>query len=108
MFLSVFCALDIQYARHFWIATKAFACLQVSSADIMFFAMFNGLFVDEGKAEAPKELKGPLLDLYNRVMNLPNIKAWIDSRPATKLWSHFLHMTTASEVQNKNVVRVLC
>lgn len=58
---------------------------KVSSADIMFFAMFNGLLVEEGKAVAPKELKGPLLDLYNRVMNLPNIKAWIDSRPATKL-----------------------
>ena len=55
---------------------------QLTYADISFFDFFNN-FLAKGKETVPKELDNyPLLvDHYNRVLNVPEIKAWVEKRP---------------------------
>lgn len=65
--------------------TKLFLfSLQLTYADISFFDFFNGYSVG-GQPTVPEELqKFPLLaEHYNRVLNVPEIKAWIAKRPAS-------------------------
>ena len=68
--------------------------LQLSYADISFVEFFNNLSLlvkkqkDEGKPAVPdlEELfkKFPLLDgHYKRVLDVPEIKAWVEKRPAS-------------------------
>ena len=61
---------------------------QLSYADVTFFDVFNS-FMANGKQEVPDQLKPfPLLvEHYNRVMNIPEIKAWIEKRPKTDIWA---------------------
>ena len=52
-------------------------------ADITFFNMCNAFA--EGKSIVPKQLSEyPLLvEHYERVLNVPQIKGWIEKRPKT-------------------------
>ncbi|XP_068737236.1 probable glutathione S-transferase 9 [Montipora capricornis] len=56
---------------------------KLTYADITFFDFFNSIL--GGEKEAPKELdKFPLLkEHYYRVLNVPEIKAWVENRPKT-------------------------
>ena len=56
---------------------------QMTYADMTFFNMCN-VFA-EGKPIVPKQLSEyPLLvEHYKRVLNVPQIKAWIEKRPKT-------------------------
>jgi len=57
---------------------------QLSYADITFFNMCN-VFAN-GEPKVPEQLNEfPLLvDHYNRVLNVPGIKAWVEKRPKTE------------------------
>jgi len=57
---------------------------KLSYADITFFNMCN-VFAN-GEPKVPEQLnKFPLLvDHYNRVLNVPGIKAWVEKRPKTE------------------------
>ena len=56
---------------------------QMTYADITFFNMCNAFA--EGKPIVPKQLSEyPLLvEHYERVLNVPQIKGWIEKRPKT-------------------------
>ena len=56
---------------------------QMTYADITFFNLCN-VFA-EGKPIVPKQISEFLLlvEHYKRVLNVPEIKAWIDKRPKT-------------------------
>lgn len=56
---------------------------QLTYADITFFSLCN-IFA-EGEPTVPKQLTDyPLLvEHYNRVLNVPGIKAWVEKRPKT-------------------------
>lgn len=58
---------------------------ELTYADIHFFAFFNSFMV-EGRIETPKELADfpHLLALYNGVMELPNIRKWMETRPESE------------------------
>ena len=58
--------------------------LQLTYADISIFDFLNNILLG-GKTDVPKELdKFPLLaGHYTRVLNVPEIKAWIEKRPQT-------------------------
>ena len=60
--------------------------LQLTYADILFFDFFNN-FLAKGEETVPKELNNyPLLvDHYNRVLNVPEIKAWVENRPKSDM-----------------------
>ena len=60
-----------------------FLSSQLTYADIAMFAFFNG-YVGGGKEAVPEEILGfPVLtEWYKRVLNLPNILKWIQTRPA--------------------------
>ena len=70
---------DLAILIHFF---NLFPLLQLTYADIAFFDLFNG-WLAEGKPEVPEQLnKFPLLvEHYNRVLNVPEIKAWVEKRP---------------------------
>lgn len=57
---------------------------KLSYADIVFFSLCN-IFAN-GEPTVPEALKGyPLLiDHYNRVLNVPEIKTWVEKRPKTE------------------------
>ena len=59
---------------------------QLSYADIVFFNLINYAF-GQGKLETPNDLKEyPLLQKhFELVMNIPNIKKWLQERPLTDL-----------------------
>ena len=59
---------------------------QLSYADITPFNLLNQVFA-KGKQIVPDELKAfPLLkEHYERVMNVPNIKKWMEERPASDM-----------------------
>ena len=61
--------------------------LQLNYADISIFDFLNNILLG-GKTDVPKELdKFPLLaGHYTRVLNVPEIKAWIEKRPQTTGW----------------------
>ena len=50
----------------------------------MYFDVFNG-FLAKGEPNVPVQLeKFPKLkEHYNRVLNIPGIKAWVETRPKT-------------------------
>ena len=50
----------------------------------MYFDFFNG-FLAKGEAKVPEQLeKFPkLVEHYNRVLDVPGIKAWVEKRPKT-------------------------
>ena len=56
---------------------------QLTYADITFFSLCN--IFSEGEPTVPKPLTDyPLLvEHYNRVLNVPGIKAWVEKRPKT-------------------------
>ena len=56
---------------------------QMTYADITFFNMCNAFA--EGKPIVPKQLSEyPLLvEHYKRVLNVPQIKGWVEKRPKT-------------------------
>jgi len=58
---------------------------KLSYADIYFFTSFNNILV-QGNIETPKEFADfpRVSDLYNRVMNLPNIDKWLKTRPQSQ------------------------
>ena len=59
---------------------------QLTYADVAFFEFFNG-FMAMGEPVVPKQLsKFPrLVDHYNRVLNVPEIKAWVEKRPKSQI-----------------------
>ena len=59
---------------------------QLTYADIIVFNIFNHAFA-QGKQVVPDELKAfPLLEEhYKRVMNVPNIKKWMEERPSSDI-----------------------
>ncbi|KAL9962481.1 hypothetical protein ACROYT_G031586 [Oculina patagonica] len=61
-----------------------FAGDKLSYADVFLFDILNSRLA-QGEMKVPEELKPfPLLvEHYNRVMNVPEIKAWIEKRPKT-------------------------
>ena len=62
--------------------------LQLTFADILFFDFCNS-FLSKGEPTVPEPLKKfPLLEKhYNRVLNVPEINAWITKRPKSELWA---------------------
>jgi len=56
--------------------------MQLTYADIAFFDFFNS-FLAQGEPKVPEQLnKFPLLvEHYNCVLNVPEIKAWIEKGP---------------------------
>lgn len=58
---------------------------KLTYADIFFFYLCN-IFAEEQQEVVPFQLKHfkLLVNLYNRVRNLPQIKAWIEKRPKTQ------------------------
>ena len=60
-----------------------FISLQLTYADIMFFDLMN-IFA-KGEPTVPQLEKLPLLAAhYQRVLNVPRIKAWVEKRPKTE------------------------
>ncbi|CAH3186622.1 unnamed protein product [Porites evermanni] len=59
---------------------------KLTSADILFFDFCNS-FLSKGEPTVPEPLKKfPLLEKhYNRVLNVPEINAWITKRPKSEL-----------------------
>ncbi|PFX16267.1 Glutathione S-transferase 1 [Stylophora pistillata] len=57
---------------------------KLTYADIAVFNMLNHLFV-QGKVKVPEEIQAyPLLEShYKRIMEIPNIKKWLEARPET-------------------------
>lgn len=66
------------------ISNKSSSIFQLCYADIIFFHLFN--FFAGGEPTVPEQLKEfPLLvEHYNRVLNVPEIKAWVEKRPKTE------------------------
>ena len=60
--------------------------LQLTYADIIFFD-FCSSFLSKGEKTVPDQLeKFPLLvQLYNRVLSVPEINEWINKRPKTEM-----------------------
>ena len=71
--------------KFIWITKIIWCCFipQMTYADITFFNLCN-IFAG-GKLTVPEQLsKFPLLvEHYNRVLNVPQIKAWVEKRPET-------------------------
>ena len=59
--------------------------LQLTYADIAFFD-FNNNILGHDKPEVPEHLSNypKLAEHYKRVLNVPEIKAWVDKRPKSE------------------------
>jgi len=71
------------FSRH-----GSFVSLQLTYADVSVFGILNYVWFDEGNPlSIPEELKKfPLLaEHYERIMNIPAIKKWLEERPVTHI-----------------------
>ena len=68
-----------------------------------FFDLFNN-WLGKGEPKVPEQLKKfPLLvEHYNRVLNVPEIKAWIEKRPESSFKEH-VHVQSCDNILNNRV-----